>query len=205
MRKVIGLAVLSSVFTVWACSSSSTVTPANNNNGGDDSGSSSSGGGDDSGSGGGSDAGQSCSMADISAMAGALGFDGGLDGGATGACIQNMCANQIAACMHESCAACQTPIISCATSNCVMFDADIPKPPADAGGCDAPGPTCAALAGCCAQVTAAASIVTALSSYATMCTTNSKSCDEPTCAGTIAAVNQLGMGLLTCKGPDAGP
>ena len=208
MRKVIGLAVLSSVFAVWACSSSS-PTPVTTNNNGDDSGStSSSGGGDDSGSGS-SDAGQSCSTAQISAMASALGFDGGLDGGTTGACIQSMCATEIDACQHESCSACQTPIISCATTKCITFDASIPI--ADASGsCDAPGPTCAALSACCTQISTVAGFLmnATLTSYATQCTTNSKSCDESACASTITSVNQLGAGFnmpMLCKGPDAGP
>jgi hypothetical protein len=206
MRKFFGFGVvMTSALAIWACSSSS----PNNGGGGnsDDSGTSSSSGGDDASgsSSGGGDATAMCSQSNITQMAGALGIDGGLDGGATGQCIMDMCKDEIDACMHETCAQCQQPIISCATSKCIMLpDVYIPKPPADASACDAPGPACHALGACCSQVSAAAGFVPALASYATTCTTNSASCDENTCRGTAAAINTLGMGFLTCNVPDGG-
>jgi hypothetical protein len=109
--------------------------------------------------------------------------------------------------MNESCTACEQALGNCALNNCIFntIDASLPKfdGSADAAGCDAPGPQCAALASCCSEISLFAGALNnaTLTSYATMCTTNSKSCDEATCMATITAVNTIGGANKICQGP----
>jgi hypothetical protein len=132
-------------------------------------------------------------------MAKAYGVDaGGVDGGAIEQCVNTMCATEVSTCQTESCTACEQPLGNCALQNCVFsqFDASLPKFDGSTdGGCDAPGPECAALASCCSLISAGAMTFmnATLKSYATMCTTNSQSCDEATCKATITAVNSIAM------------
>jgi hypothetical protein len=144
-------------------------------------------------------------------MAASYGIDGGGDAGALQACIMNMCSAEVDACMTMTCQQCGGAVGNCALQNCVLSGIDASLPHFDGAapkdGCASPGPECAALATCCSEISTAAALFSALQTYATMCTTNSQSCDEATCKGTITAVNSLGASFgmsMLCKGPDGG-
>jgi hypothetical protein len=204
MRKLIGFgAVLGSVFAVWACSSSSPA-PANNND--NDSGSSSGGSSSGGSSSGGADAAPSCSESQIQAMAAAEGyaFDGGadasLDGGATGACVQAMCKDELNACATEDCTTCGGNVANCAISKCITALPTFDSGPAP-DGCVAPS-DCVALAACCTEISSIATLYAPLQTFATTCTTNAASCSQSECKQTITAVNGIMTGL--CPLPDGG-